>query len=343
MPELPRAPVVPVESPENREVRSGALALAITPSDAHFVRCHFPQPAAPTVEVSIGGAVGEPSHFDLEALRAFDQRTQPVTLECAGSGRLGMTPLPPGEPWRRGAVSTALWTGIPLARLLERVHVRDDVVEILVRGADRGTPKGAASEIPYECALPVGQYALLALEMNGQPIPVERGGPMRLIVPGWYGMASVKWVTAIEALTRPFDGWFHTRAYVYEDSPVTTIRVNSRIVAPVDESLQAAGPIRVWGWAWSGVAPIDSVELSLDAGPWLPAPVAESGAPGAWARWETTLDVWRTGRHSLRARAKDAAGNEQPEAPVWNRLGYGNNAVETMVFTVDRLVGRAAL
>jgi DMSO/TMAO reductase YedYZ molybdopterin-dependent catalytic subunit len=333
MPELPRAPSVSLDAPLIREIAPGALALPVTPAGEHFVRSHFATPKPPS-ELELGGAVAEPARLDLAALRSFAQRTQLVTLECAGNGRLSMAPLPAGEPWRRGAVSTALWTGVPLSSLLDRARLRDDVVEILVRGADRGTPAGAASELAYERALPVGLEALVALEMNGLPIPLEHGGPIRLVVPGWYGMASVKWVTAIEALVKPFAGWFQRQAYVYDDAPVTTMRVSSRIVAPADESRHPAGPLRAWGWAWSGDGRVASVSVSLDAGPWRPARVEPSSTASAWARWEITLEVSRPGHHSLRACAQDEAGNRQPEAPIWNRLGYGNNAVETIVFTV---------
>jgi DMSO/TMAO reductase YedYZ molybdopterin-dependent catalytic subunit len=244
-----------------------------------------------------------------------------------------MSPLPPGEPWRRGAVSTALWTGVPLATLLERVGPRDDVVEVLVRGADLGVPEGARAMVHYERALPVEVDALVAVEMNGAPIPVAHGGPIRLVVPGWYGMASVKWVAAMELLTRPFRGWFQASDYVYDDGPVTTMRVNSRIVTPADEALVVGGSVHATGWAWSGEAPVTQVELSLDSGPWRPALVDPVRPVGSWVRWRATLEVVPPGRHSLRARARDATGRRQPEAPIWNRLGYGNNVVDLVVFT----------
>jgi DMSO/TMAO reductase YedYZ molybdopterin-dependent catalytic subunit len=334
MPELPRAPAVSIDTPENREIAADALTLPITPTEAHFVRNHFTRPV-PSFEVTVGGAVAHPRRFTLEALRALEQRTRPVTLECAGNGRLGMAPLPPGEPWRRGAVSTAIWTGVPLSALLAEVRPRDDVVELLVRGADRGTPAGAPGELAYERALPLGEEALLALEMNGEPIPLERGGPIRLVVPGWYGMASVKWVTAIEALTDSFEGWFHTHQYVYDDGPVTTLRPSSRILAPAEGSLYGPGVVQAWGWAWSAM-PIVGVQVSLDAGPWRPAALAEPETAGAWIRWQAALEVVRPGSHSLRARSRDATGQVQPEAPVRNRLGYGNNSVETVRFSVSR-------
>jgi DMSO/TMAO reductase YedYZ molybdopterin-dependent catalytic subunit len=324
MPHLPREPIAPFGVPDNREIAPEAWTLPVTPAGAHFVRSHFSLPH-PSGEVTLGGAIGEPSRFTLEELRSMELRTRQVTLECAGNGRAGMAPLPPGEPWRRGAVSTAVWTGVPLASLLR--GVRDDAVEILVRGADRGVSGG--DEIAYERAIPVGTEALLALEMNGAPIPPEHGGPIRLIVPDWYGMASVKWVVAIEALTQPFQGFFQTRDYVYDDGPVTLMRPSSHIVAPVDEMQLLRGAIIVWGWAWSG-SPIAGVEISLDAGPWRETAVADAGS---WVRWEARLDL-APGRHSLRARARDRDGQVQPEEPVRNRLGYGNNAVETVVFTV---------
>jgi DMSO/TMAO reductase YedYZ molybdopterin-dependent catalytic subunit len=289
------------EAPLNREAER--LESFLTPD--HFVRCHFAQPRA-RGEIVVAGR-----RMSAELLREQLQRTEVVTLECAGNGRLGMAPLPPGEPWKNGAVSTAVWTGVPLASMLS---LRDDAVEIVVRGADG-----------FARSLPVGEIerALLALEMNGGPIPAVHGGPVRLVVPGWYGMASVKWVESIEAATQPFSGRFQTESYVYDDGPVTTMRVRSHIVA--------AGNGTGWGWAWSGDGAIVGVEVSIDAGVWQNAALGPQPWPNAWVRWQTPLFVGR-GRHTLRARARDAAGHVQPESPPWNRLGYANNAVEVVTW-----------
>jgi DMSO/TMAO reductase YedYZ molybdopterin-dependent catalytic subunit len=217
-----------------------------------------------------------------------------------------MAPLPPGEPWGTGAVSTASWTGPPLALLLERAGVRDDAVEILVSGADRGTPAGAREAMRFARALPLDKAmdpnVILAVEMNGRPLPIEHGAPARLVVPGWYGMASVKWVARIAALTEPFEGWFQRDRYVYERDherrPVDVMRVKSTIVTPESGRGVARGRVLVWGWAWSGAAQIAAVELSLDGGEWQEATLDPQLAPHAWRRFAHVLDVGEPGRHS---------------------------------------------
>jgi DMSO/TMAO reductase YedYZ molybdopterin-dependent catalytic subunit len=295
--------VVPGEPPLNREAEH--LESFITPD--HFVRCHFAQPLPPST-LFVGGA--HPASWSVESLQRLPPETITVTMECAGNARAGMSPLPPGEPWQLGAVSTAVWSGVPLQSLLS---LRDDAVEILARGADG-----------FERSLPVEEIgrALVALEMNGGPIPPPHGGPMRLIVPGWYGVASVKWLESIEALVQPFAGHFQTEQYIYDGgAPVTTMRVRSHILTPSR------------GWAWSGDGPITAVEVSLDSGPWQAAAVGRPLSRYAWVPWQAALEIG-PGRHTLRARARDAAGHVQPEVPPWNRLGYGNNAVATLIFSV---------
>jgi DMSO/TMAO reductase YedYZ molybdopterin-dependent catalytic subunit len=317
----------PSEEVENREIAPAGLAYAITPVELHFVRNHFPTPATPaTIDtVEIGGAVAAPARIRGDDLHRMTTRTLPVTLECAGTGRAGMMPLPPGEPWKRGAVSTAVWSGVPLRLLLERAGLRDDVVAILAVGGDS-----------FERALPIAAAldpdVLVAVEMNGAPIPPLHGGPLRLVVPGWYGMASVKWLRAIVALTRPFTGRFQTESYVYDDGPVTTMKVNSLIVTPSEDARLSPGRHAVWGWAWSGDAPIDFVAISFDAGLWQPATLSRAIGPRAWVQWEALIEP-RRGRHSLRVRAGDRAGHVQPEMPPANRLGYGNNSVATVIFS----------
>jgi DMSO/TMAO reductase YedYZ molybdopterin-dependent catalytic subunit len=275
-------------------------------------------------------------------LRALPQRSVTVTLECAGNQRAQLQPLPPGEPWLRGAVSTASWSGPPLGLVLERAGVRDDVIEILVEGADRGRPEGGGAACSYGRALPLevahAGHVILALEMNGRPLPIEHGAPVRLIVPGWYGMASVKWVARIAALTTPFAGFFQHERYVYRDPgeaarPVDLMRVKSLLIAPAGDAILARGRVQAWGWAWSGAAPITAVELSLDGGPFLPAVLDPPLAPHAWRRFALTLAVRSAGRHSLRSRAHDAAGRVQPESPDPNELGYGNHSIQTQLFT----------
>jgi DMSO/TMAO reductase YedYZ molybdopterin-dependent catalytic subunit len=319
----------------NREVAAGGLAWRVTPTESHFLRSHFQVPRFVDRAIALDGAGGRPVTLPLTELNAREWRTVVATLECAGNGRAEMSPRPPGEPWRRGAISTAIWRGIPLAALLAEGHLPPGTVEILVTGADHGAPRPGAPEVRYQRSLPIEKAmdrdVILAFTMNGRPIPVEHGGPARLIVPGWYAMASVKWVTSIAALDHPFEGFFQTSSYVYRDHPVTTLRVSSRVVAPMEREELRAGEIAAWGWAWSGLAPIAGVDLSLDSGRWMPALVDENDDRTAWVLWRATLAAAR-GTHQLRVRARDLAGRVQPEVPPWNPLGYGNNAIQVRHF-----------
>lgn len=337
--------VVVKGSPLNAEAAPRALGETLTPGGSHYLRAHFAPPDVDwsTHAIAVEGALANAFSLSLSELLTLPRRHVTMTMECAGNRRLGMMPLPPGEPWDRGAVSTASWSGVPLALILERAGVRDDVVEIVAGGADSGTPDGATSAMRYARGLPLDKArdpdTLIALEMNGRPLPFQHGGPARLIVPGWYGMASVKWLARLQAVTTPFDGWFQRDRYVYDDGsghvePVAQMRVASHLVSPARQGTHLRGKILAWGWAWSGAAPLASVELALDGGEYRAAQLAEPLAPHAWRRFELTLDVPTLGRHTLRARARDEAGNVQPERPVWNRLGYGNNAVTPLPFYI---------
>jgi DMSO/TMAO reductase YedYZ molybdopterin-dependent catalytic subunit len=336
--------VVVKESPFNAETGHAALAPSITPSDAHYVRCNFDVPELDAAEhlIAIEGAVADAFTIPASELPSLPQQSVTVTLECAGNGRLGMLPPTAGEPWMAGAVATASWSGVPLALLLDRAGLRDDVVEILISGADRGTPNGSRGETRFARALPLDKAldpnVILAIEMNGRALPIEHGAPARLIVPGWYGMASVKWVARIAALTEPFEGWFQRERYVYERDhekrPVDVVRVKSMIVTPESGRGVAHGRVLVWGWAWSGAAQIAAVELSLDGGGWQEATLDPPLAPHAWRRFAHVLDVAEPGRHVVRSRARDAAGRVQPDVAAWNKHGYGNNAIVPVPFYV---------
>jgi DMSO/TMAO reductase YedYZ molybdopterin-dependent catalytic subunit len=339
------ARIIVKADPLNAEASPTTLAATITPIAGHYVRAHFPTPHmdARSHRIAVLGGVARPRSFAPDELRRFATRTVTTTLECAGNGRLGMVPLPPGEPWAEGAVSTAVWSGAPLADLLAEVGLRDDTVEILVEGADMGWPEGSPAPCRFARALPLDKAldrdVLLAWEMNGQPLPVEHGAPVRLIVPGWYGMASVKWVARIVALSEPFTGWLQSERYVYVPAkgsprPVTTMRVRSLIVAPTAGARLPRGVVRVSGWAWSGHGAIARVEVALDES-WTAARLAAPPTPHAWTRFALDLDVTAAGRHTLRARATDAAGHVQPDVTEWNAYGYGNNAVVTVPFSID--------
>ncbi len=326
---------VPV-SPRNRETALGQLRPLLTPTGAHFVRSNFDVPElAGTWTLEIAGGVRAPATLDLDALLAFPLRSQAVTLECAGNGRLGMRPLPPGEPWSLGAISTAEWTGVPLVRVLEKAGLRDDVVELLFESADGGF----ARSLPREEAL--REEVLLAVQMNGAPLPPEHGAPLRLIAPGWYGMASVKWLRRIEAITAPFRGHFQAERYVLIDEagrdvgPVQRVQVRALITSPLEGDRVPRGRIDVSGWAWTGGGEVTGVEVAMGGGEdWTPAELVESAGTWAWTRWRAVLSIEAQGRAVLRARAHDSSGSVQPDEAPWNRLGYCNNSIAPVVFEV---------
>ncbi|HEX5435825.1 MAG TPA: sulfite oxidase [Gemmatimonadaceae bacterium] len=337
--------VVVKPSPLNAETPTPALAAEVTPSRHVYVRSNFAHPQLDdgAHRIAVGGAVHSPFAIDMSELRALPMHTVVATMECAGNDRSSMRPPPPGELWRSGAVSTARWTGVPLAAVLERAGVHTEAVEILVEGADAGPREDSVGPVTFGRALPVADAlqpdTLLAMMMNGEPLARPHGAPVRLIVPGWYGMASVKWVTRIEALTTPYRGYFQRKRYVYEDasatSPVTRMRVKSMIVSPEDGDVVASAPLLVQGWAWSGAAPIVRVEVAIGGGDtWRDAQLGAAASTHAWTPWELQCDVPQPGRYALRSRATDGAGNVQPDAARWNRHGYGNNAVRTVIIDV---------
>ncbi|WP_285115438.1 sulfite oxidase [Leifsonia sp. fls2-241-R2A-40a] len=339
-------------APYNAEAPPEALAGGITPIALHYVRSNFPLPEHDGT-LSIGGAVANPLTLTLEDLKAMPAHEQAVTLECAGNGRLQMRPLPTGEPWGDYAVSTSRWRGARLSDVLAMAQPAEGGVEVLLTGADHGayhlTPVLAdidREDLRFERALPLPLAAdpasdiLIAYEMNDEPLPVDHGAPFRLIVPRWYAVTSVKWLARIDVLTDPFSGEFQTGHYMYEwpDRPperVDIMRVRARITSPAPEAVIPAGPCLVRGKAWAGRGPIQRVEVSLTgAGEWYPADLHPPTGPYQWQEWTFEWDASDVGRHTLRVRATDSAGNVQPEVPEWNRLGYGNNAVEVIYVDV---------
>jgi DMSO/TMAO reductase YedYZ molybdopterin-dependent catalytic subunit len=334
------------QRPFNAEAPPGALAADVTPTELHYVRSNFDVPDHDGT-LTVGGAVASPVTLTLDDLRAMPSAEHAVTLECAGNGRLDTRPLPAGEPWGRNAVSTAVWTGVPLHHILELAQPREDGVELRCQGADGGpyllNPVLAQPDqkdltfvrsLRLDHATDPGSGILLAYVMNGEPLRADHGFPFRLIVPQWYAVASVKWLSRLDVITEPFVGEFQSGHYVYEwaDRPhesVTTMRVRARVVDPAEGSVIPTGNYTIRGKAWSGAGPVTGVDLSFTGeSPWLPAVVEPAAGPGQWQAWSYEWEAAKPGRYSIRARATDAAGHVQPEVPPWNRLGYGNNAIE---------------
>jgi DMSO/TMAO reductase YedYZ molybdopterin-dependent catalytic subunit len=334
--------------PLNAEAPLRALDAAVTPLESHYVRSNFATPTLPTASyrLAVTGAVERAIEYDWSELTAFTAHELTVTMECAGNDRLGMRPVPAGEPWSSGAVSTALWRGVRFADVLERAGVSPSTCEIVVHGADQGERRDAETPapVPFARSLPVDVAmhpdTLLATQVNGTALPPAHGAPVRLVVPGWYGMANVKWVTRLEAVTTPFAGYFQSRRYVYDEPagvmPVTRMRVKSLISAPLDQSVLAPGPLEIRGWAWSGTGRVVQVEVATgDANSWQPATLGVPAGPHAWTPWRYVWEHPPAGRVTLQARATDASGAVQPPLVTWNRLGYGNNAVRPITVYIQ--------
>jgi DMSO/TMAO reductase YedYZ molybdopterin-dependent catalytic subunit len=329
--------------PFNAETPEPTLQHTVTPAANAYVRTNFGVPYLPGSHVIlVDGAVASPRPLTLESLRQMPQHTIDATMECAGNDRLGMSPLPVGEPWRHGAVSTVSWTGVRLADVLATCGVADDAVEVLVSAADAGPRDDAEGEVRFARSLPLADAmrdsTLLALAMNGAPLTPEHGAPVRLAVPGWYGMASVKWVTRIELLRAPFTGYFQSQRYVYDDvhgiTAVDRMRVKSIITSPAADA-RCPREVRVRGWAWSGYGDVTRVDVGIDGGDvWVPAILGTPTSSYAWTPWHADITLPRDGRFVLRSRAADTSGAVQPDAIVWNRLGYGNNAIRHITIDV---------
>jgi DMSO/TMAO reductase YedYZ molybdopterin-dependent catalytic subunit len=335
--------------PLNCETSIPALIGGVVMPNAHFyVRNHFQIPSldASTWRLGVGGLVERPLSLSLRDLTRMRSETLVVTLECAGNGRSLLEPPVAGEKWDVGAVSTAEWTGVPLAEVLDRAGVRASAREVLFRGADGGTVEGRAGPIRFERSLGLdvarGSEALLAYAMNGERLPTQHGYPLRLVVPGWYAVTSVKWLTEIELIDGPFDGYYQADKYQFEwerggeliREPVSLQRVRSLITEPAADEEVRSGDLVVRGVAWSGAAPIARVEVSIGDGPWQEARLVGERKRHSWQWWELIARVDRPGTIALRARATDLAGRTQPAEQEWNRLGYGNNAIRELPVVV---------
>jgi DMSO/TMAO reductase YedYZ molybdopterin-dependent catalytic subunit len=332
-----------------------ALRHDITPLGLHYLLIHFdiPHVDVGAWRLRVGGEVSRPLELTLADLQGRPARTLAVTMECAGNGRALMTaPRAPSQPWLQEAVGTAEWTGTPLAGVLADAGLRPGAREVVFTGLDRGVQGDV--EHAYERSLPLddatGDEVLLAWAVNGRPLPPQHGFPLRLVVPGWYGMTHVKWLGAITVVDEPFRGWQQEIAYRLgsEDEPgepVTRMLPRSLMVPPgIPDFLTRArfveaGPCPLQGRAWSGCGEVERVEVSTDGGEtWADAALGEPVSEHAWRGWSFVWDA-EQGAHELCCRAIDAAGNTQPLAPPWNEGGYCNNAVQRIAVRVPGTPG----
>jgi DMSO/TMAO reductase YedYZ molybdopterin-dependent catalytic subunit len=327
-----------------------ALRYDVTPVGLHYLLIHYDIPAVDdgAWRLEVAGRVARSLSLSLAALRARPAVELVATMECAGNGRARMEPRALSQPWLLEAVGTGRWRGVALAELLTEAGPLDDGVHVVFTGLDGGVEGGVeqryARALTLEDAL--AGDAVLAYELNGAPLPPQHGFPLRLVVPGWYGMTNVKWLARIEVVDRPFDGYQQASGYrlrASEDDegiPVTRMLPRSLLIPPGEpdfltrERFLPAGPVLLEGRAWSGQGAVTGVDVSADGGSsWRPAALEAATSSWAWRRWTLAWNA-SPGEHVLRCRARDDAGYVQPLAPEWNVGGYANNAVQRVPVTV---------
>ena len=342
------------EEPLCHESSLTSLHTQITPTERFYVRNHFPE--TPDLKVSdwglgVNGEVHNPVSLGFDDILALPSRDVVMTMECAGNSRAYVTPAAEGLRFTHGAVSTARWKGVPLAHLLLDVAgPKSGAREIVFQGADHGEEEeaGVSFELDYRRSLPLEQAlhpdTILAYEMNGEALTPVHGYPLRLIVPGWYGMASVKWLVNIEASDRPFDGFFQKRRYVVinegvenslDREPVTVLKVKSLITAPRHGEVIPQGPFTIRGLAWSGSGEVTKVEVSTEGGrSWEEARLLGESVPHAWRLWEVDWNASEPGHYIFMVRAFDSSCDSQPTSIAWNFRGYANNSIHTIAVEV---------
>ena len=318
------------KQPPNLEMSFGKLDGFITPTERFYVRCHFPIPEIDekSWRLVIEGLVSKPVQFSLDDLRRFPQETQTVTLECAGNSRVFLVPKVKGVQWELGAVGNAKWTGVSLRHLLEHAGVKENAREVILEGADKGTiaepprPAGTihfARSIPAEKAM---EDVLLAFEMNGRPLTPAHGFPLRAVVPGWYGMASIKWLQRIVISDQPFNGYYQTVDYAFWKrdqssptlAPLTEMQSKAQIARPENNEVIPDGQTySIKGAAWTADAEITKVEVSFDGGnSWREAHLDQESRKNAWRLWQLEWESPKRGNYILLARATDSRGRVQP-------------------------------
>jgi len=335
----------------NRGMPLEALRYPLTPTGMHYLLVHFDIPYVEAGEwrLELGGLIEQPASLTLDNIRRRSAITMPVTMECAGNGRALLDPRPVSQPWHLEAVGTAEWTGTPLKELLREAGVRDQANEILFTGLDRGVQGDEVQYYQRSLSLEeaLRDEVLLVYEMNGRPLEPQHGFPLRLVVPGWYGMTSVKWLTSIEAIRGPFEGYQMTGSYRYSrdaddpGEPVSLLKVRSLMVPPgipdfvTRVRLVEAGTVTLTGRAWAGRLDVSGVEVSTNGGEsWSAARLDEPIGRLAWRGWSYHW-VAKPGAYTLCVRARDSEGDAQPVDQPWTYQGMGNNMVQRVDVVVE--------
>jgi DMSO/TMAO reductase YedYZ molybdopterin-dependent catalytic subunit len=320
-----------VGDPENLEMPFADLEGFLVPTERFYVRNHFPVPNLDLAawRLKVEGEVARPLDLTFDELAKLPTSTRPILLECAGNGRVFLTPREDGVAWGLGAVGCAEWTGVALADILDRAGVAKTATSVHLEGADSGTvaaPVKSPGPVAFGRSLPLAKArkdVLLATKMNGKDLTPAHGWPLRAVVPGWYAMASVKWLVRIVVSAKPIAGYFETFDYtIYERPhgiptpvPITELEVKSSIARPAAREVVPAGSdYRVFGAAWTGESEIARVEVSTDGGAtWNEAQLLDEAQRHAWRRWEYAWKVpAKAGRAVVLARATDARGRTQP-------------------------------
>lgn len=336
----------------NRGMPLEAMRDPVTPTSLHYLLNHFDIPTsdAATWSLDVRGAVSNHLHLNLVDLKSRPIVSVTTTMECAGNGRAFVTPRSVSQPWHYEGVSTAKWTGTPLQCILDDASLDETAVDIVFTGVDRGIQGGEIQS--FQRSLSVEEAyssgAIVTYEMNGGAIPPQHGYPLRLIVPGWYGMTNVKWLTDIEVVSKPFRGYQMVRNYRYAFSendpgePVTLMKPRALMIPPgipdflTQVRIVEAGKVTLSGRAWSGHNYISKVEVSADDGDsWYLADIDQQRADSCWCGWKWCWNAM-PGKHVLGVRATDASGNTQPTSSSWNYYGVGNNTIQRVAVVIVR-------
>jgi DMSO/TMAO reductase YedYZ molybdopterin-dependent catalytic subunit len=354
--ETPAAKLITrLKDPLNLEFPFASLDAFLTPTELFYVRNHYAVPKldAKTFRLEVKGAVKKPLKLSLDDLRKLKEVTQSLTLECAGNGRSFLRPKSKGVQWELGAVSTAQWTGVPLSSVLEMAGVEKEAVEVILVGADKGDPKKdkdiqPAHDVAFSRSMSLSKAnkseVMLVWKMNGKELTPNHGYPLRCVVGGWFGMASVKWLTQIVVTKTPYRGFDQTIDYAVwtvdengldQLTPLTEAGVKASIARPfVGETVAAGKVYRVHGAAWAGESEVAKVEVSVDGGKsWSDAKLTGKHVPFCWRMWEHS---WKpqAGSAVLMARATDKRCRVQPMKHDPNRRNYAISFVQPTAVTV---------
>ncbi|WP_227936943.1 sulfite oxidase [Alkalihalobacillus deserti] len=336
-------------NPDNKETPISFMNSDLIGQKLLYKRNHF---SYPTLTYSnywlpINGLVTTPKVFSLQDIVNFPSKTQKVVLECAGNKRSLFTPKVFGEQWGKGAISQGYWTGVPLKDLLQTAGILEGVTEVIFEGYDSGKKTDLDHIYSYSRSLPLEKAlhpdTLIAYEYNYQPIPFKHGFPLRLIVPQWYGMASVKWIKQIRLINGKFKGPFQSVDYVFyphvdndEDAyPVTMMHVNSTIQKPLDRQILTTGTHLIKGIAWTGKETISKVEISTDNGETWSNIELLNKDHYEWTSWVYKWSVLEKGEYTIMTRATDSCHRTQPDQAFWNRKGYGYNAIDHITVKIE--------